>query len=84
MILSPTELVRPPCYNRPPQPKTYLANDGLSDDGRQLRREIPVVFVDRCATWDGRGIGQNGEPYPVAHGWDCAGCSWLPEKHRVG
>ena len=40
---------------------------------------LPSVFVDRCATWDGRGIGPNGEPYPIAHGWNCAGCRWLPD-----
>ena len=36
-------------------------------------------FTDRCATHDGRGIGPNGESYPVANGWDCRGCRWLPE-----
>ncbi len=38
-------------------------------------------FVDRCATWDGRGIGPAGEPYPVAHGFaqHCLSCRWLPD-----
>lgn len=62
-------MIRPPCYNRPPRAATYEPREGVS---------IPVVFVDRCATWDGRGIGPNGEPYPAAHGWNCAGCVWLP------
>lgn len=59
----------PPCYNRPPRAAHYFTESG---------QVIPSVFVDRCATWDGRGIGPNGEPYPVAHGWNCAGCKWLP------
>lgn len=75
--------MRPHCYDRPPRAATYLANDGVSEDGRQLRREIPVVFVDRCATWDGVGIGRQGEAYPAAHGWDCRGCRWLPSSVRL-
>lgn len=70
--------MQPACYDRPPQPRTCWVNDGLSEDGRQLRKEIPVVFVDRCATWDGIGIGPNMERYPEAHGWVCAGCVWRP------
>lgn len=71
----------PSCWNRPPHRATYTANVGLSDDGRQLRAEIPSAFVDRCATWDGRSIGPHGEPYPIAHGWAnaCRNCTWLPD-----
>ncbi len=71
----------PSCWNRPPRRSTYTANVGLSDDGRQLRAEIASAFSDRCATWDGRGIGPRGEPYPVAHGWAnaCRTCTWLPD-----
>lgn len=80
--------MRPRCYNRPPAAAEYEANAGrghLIGPGGitytvQLTKKIPVVFVDRCATWDGRGIGPNGEPYPLAHGWDCSGCVWLPES----
>lgn len=42
-------------------------------------------FATRCATWQGVGIGQptdaypTGTPYPIAHGFDCTGCRWLPE-----
>lgn len=75
--------MRPPCYDRPPREKSYYANVGLSPQGHQRRAFIPIVFVDRCATWDGRGVGPNGEPYPLAHGWDCAGCKWLPESARL-
>lgn len=39
-------------------------------------------FEDRCATWDGVGIGPNGERYPVAHNFNCVGCRWLPEEHK--
>lgn len=39
-------------------------------------------FEDRCATWDGVGIGPNGERYPVAHNFSCVGCRWLPEEHK--
>lgn len=45
-----------------------------------LRYRHPPAFVDRCATWDGDGIGPNGEPYPVAHKWDCRGCRWQPRR----
>lgn len=39
-------------------------------------------FENRCATWDGVGIGPNGERYPVAHNFNCVGCRWLPEEHK--
>lgn len=69
---------RPRCYNRP------LARDGDWHPvgrrrGKQVLRWFPRWFVDRCATWDGTGIGPNNERYPEAHGWNCAGCRWLPE-----
>lgn len=41
-------------------------------------------FTDRCTTWEGVGIGKptaeypTGTPYPIAHGWSCAGCRWMP------
>ena len=69
---------RPPCWNRPPHAPTVQVNDALSADGRQLTREIAYVFVDECASWKGSGIGPNGEPYPLAVGWDCTGCRLLP------
>ena len=86
--------MRPPCHNRAPfaagrwhptgrtvQHGTRETQDGLVKWGpvKPVLRWHPRWFADRCATWDGRGIGPNGEPYPVAHGWDCSGCRWLPE-----
>lgn len=59
---------RPACYNRAPRQAEYLGQ--------------PSPFVDRCATWDGVGIGPNNERYPVAHGFDCRGCRWLPAEHE--
>ena len=86
--------MRPTCHNRAPfaagrwhptgrtvQHGTRETPDGLVKWGpvKPVLRWHPRWFADRCATWDGRGIGPNGEPYPVAHGWDCCGCRWLPE-----
>lgn len=88
--------MRPACHNRAPfaagrwhptgrtvQHGTRETPDGLVKWGpvKPVLRWHPRWFADRCATWDGRGIGPNGEPYPVAHGWDCSGCRWLPAKH---
>lgn len=71
---------RPPCFNRPPRAAGRWHQVGQRPDGRPVLRWFPAWYVDRCATWDGRGIGPNGEPYPVAHGWNCTGCRWLPER----
>lgn len=49
---------------------------------KPLYRWSPRWFVDRCATWDGVGIGKNGERYPVAHGFNCLGCRWLPKEYE--
>lgn len=84
----------PPCYNRPPRATVYVANESLTVFNRssvdfdtalvvQRRVSIPSVFEDRCATWDGTGVGPNGEPYPLAHGWDCRGCRWLPDAAKL-
>jgi hypothetical protein len=71
---------RPKCWNRPPREwgrvRVYWDEDGN-------RREVGLPngwFVDGCATWAGRGIGPNGEPYPVANGFRCHGCRWLPAE----
>lgn len=80
---------RPRCYNRPP------VGAGRTEYGisRQTGEVTSVYlsnawFVDRCATWDGVGIGQptaeypTGTPYPMAHGWvdACRSCRWLPKE----
>lgn len=61
-----------------------IAFDGYVIEKPVYRYRWPW-FTDRCATWSGVGIGQpteaypTGTPYPIAHGFDCAGCRWLPE-----
>ena len=76
----------PSCYNRPP----FAAGRTEYGIERATGRITSVTlrndwFTDRCATWDGVGIGQptpeyqTGTPYPIAHGWDCSGCRWKPE-----
>lgn len=80
---------RPRCYNRPP------VDAGRTEYGisRQTGEVTSVYlpndwFTDRCATWDGVGIGQptpeypTGTPYPMAHGWvdACRSCRWLPKE----
>lgn len=70
---------RPSCYNRPP-----FAEGRWHDTGRRSASGKPILrwhrrwFEQRCATWDGTGIGPNNERYPDAHGWDCSGCRWKP------
>lgn len=55
---------------------------------KPVLRFYPRWFEDRCATWSGVGIGRptekypNGVPYPMAHGYDCRGCRWLPDEHK--
>ena len=76
-------MTTPPCHNRPPRlPGRYV--HGID---QQTGAAVSVYvsndwFTDRCATFDGVGIGPNNERYPVAHGWDCTGCGWLPEAYR--
>ena len=71
--------MRPACWNRPPR-ADGRHRVGMGEDGQVVRVFLSNAwFVDRCATWDGAGIGPNGEPYPAAHGWDCTGCRWRPE-----
>lgn len=77
---------RPRCYNRPPIVPEYTRHGIDSETGKPIAVTLRNDwFVDRCATWSGVGVGQptaeypTGTPYPMAHGWDCAGCRWLPE-----
>src|SRR5690606_17598930 len=61
---------------------------GRRADGRPVLRWFTRWFQDRCATWEGEGIGQpapgypNGTPYPMANGFDCAGCRLEPDRAR--
>lgn len=72
--------MRPPCYNRPPRAEGSWHATGRrrESDGKSIVRWRRSPFEDRCATWDGQGIGPHGECYPVAMGWDCVGCRWAP------
>lgn len=79
----------PPCWNRPPVQPVSVRYGIDSATGEVISVEQTTGwFNDRCATWDGVGIGQptveypSGTPYPVAHGWDgwCKSCRWYPAK----
>lgn len=86
----------PPCFNRPPRVAGTWEPTGRRRLGhhnprvhgmvhhklKPVLRWRPSPFEDRCATHDGRGIGPNGESYPEAHGFECAGCRWEPEHVR--
>lgn len=66
----------PACWNRPPYARRRIRT-AASSESVVLTNDW---FTDRCATWDGTGIGPAGEPYPVAHGFahHCRTCCWLP------
>lgn len=81
-------LTTPPrCFNRPPRDAGRTLYGISRDTG-----ELSSVYLsndwseDRCATWDGVGIGQptdeypTGTPYPIANGWApwCKQCRWMP------
>lgn len=78
--------MKPRCHNRPPFDASRTEYGIERATGRitsvTLRNDW---FTDRCATWDGVGIGQptddypTGTPYPIAHRFDCDGCRWKPE-----
>ena len=79
----------PRCHNRPPLGPGYWRH-GISDEtGEPVRVFISNAWTtDRCATWQGVGIGQptpeypSGTPYPMAHGWlpYCKTCRWFPAE----
>ena len=81
-------MTTPNCWNRPAK-LAGAARHGIdSQTGEPMSVYLSNEwFVDRCAAWDGVGIGQPteeypaGTPYPVAHGWVdlCRTCRWLPE-----
>ena len=79
----------PRCYNRQPFAAGRTEHGISRDTGARVETYLTNDwFVDRCATWDGVGIGQptaeypNGTPYPMAHGWvdACRSCRWLPKE----
>lgn len=73
---------RPPCYNRAPAPEGRWYGVGRRPSGKLILRWFRSPFADRCATWDGDGIGKYGEPYPLAHGFagHCLTCRWRPTQ----
>lgn len=78
----------PRCYNRPPFAAGRLQVGINRDTGARVETCLSNAwFTDSCKTWSGVGIGRptddypTGTPYPIAHGFDCAGCRWLPEEH---
>lgn len=76
-VKPPVTPVRPPCYNRPPRADGQWMQVGYRQ-GKAVWRWFPRWSEDRCAVHDGTGIGPNGENYPSAHNWSCAGCRWNP------
>lgn len=83
-----SERIKPPCHNRPPRTGGLTRYGIDQSNGETISVHLSNNwFIDRCATWDGVGIGQPtekyplGTPYPMAHGWDCSGCRWMPDKH---
>lgn len=91
--------MKPRCHNRGPFVDPHagwrrtgwnwvrIGPGGYPIEKPVYRYRLPW-FEDRCATWDGNGIGQptpeypTGTPYPVAHGWadHCATCRHLPPR----
>lgn len=73
----------PACHNRMPVAPGRMEHGYDRATGQAVAVWLSNAwFTDRCATWDGVGIGPNGERYPQAHGWDCAGGRWLPEAFK--
>lgn len=73
--------MRPRCYNRTDRPPGYWRHGFDQLTGKPVQVFISNAWSeDRCATWDGRGIGPTEETtnFPLAHGWDCSGCRWKP------
>ena len=79
--------MKPACHNRQPREQGRMVYGHDQQTGQPVARFLSNDwFTDRCATWDGVGIGQptaeypTGTPYPIAHGFDCSGCRWLPKE----
>lgn len=81
--------MKPACHNRAPRANGRVVHGIDGQTGARTSAYLPNDwFTDRCATWDGVGIGQptaeypNGTPYPIAHGWvdACRSCRWLPKE----
>jgi hypothetical protein len=77
-------MTRPRCYNRERAADGAWMRAGYRGV-KPVLRWVPRWFRDRCATWDGVGIGGTPETqrYPQAHGWDCEGCAWFSNRVRA-
>ena len=73
---------RPRCFNRAPSADSYTRHGIDQETGEAITVTLNRWFVDKCATWDGVGIGATPETarYPQAHGFNCTGCRWLPKE----
>lgn len=89
--------VRPRCWNRGAfaDPRAGWHPTGKMAVGSHRRFGAAPKYVlryrwpwfeNKCATWEGLGIGQpteqypTGTPYPIAHNFDCEGCRWKPQR----
>lgn len=73
----------PACYDREPADRVRVRHGINQETGERIAIEIRDDWSSaECRTWAGTGVGPNGERYPVAHGFDCEGCRWLPEIAR--
>lgn len=74
---------RPKCWNRAPAAEGRWVRNGYCPKTLRVRlRWSPRWYEDRCATWDGTGIGPTPETthYPQAHKFDdwCKSCRLRP------
>lgn len=57
--------MNPPCFNRDPFGPYEHPSGEL----------IQHTMSQPCKSWS---TGDRATPVPVAEGWNCAGCRWLP------
>lgn len=57
----------PACHNRPE----------FTDYTHPSGTVIPHRMSQPCRSW---ATGDRATPVPVAEGWNCAGCRWLPRE----
>ena len=81
----------PRCFNRPPREPGRTLHGIDRSTGEPVIAHLSNAWTeDKCATWQGVGIGQptddypTGTPYPIAHGWApwCQQCRWMPANVR--
>lgn len=75
-------MTRPHCYNRQPFTGQWLRNGWCPRTLKVRLRWVAHRMSDRCAAWD---LPPGGSvPGAMLHGWDCAGCRWLPPRASHG